>query len=145
VDDVPHEDNVGYFGDGTNEAQMVYNFALPPLGLHAFYARSAMRLREWAARLARVSPTATHFNFLDSHDGTGLLGARGILPEEGSQLLVARVQEHGGLVSYRDSGDGTQSPYELNCTWYSALNRDGEPLSLQHSTRPLADLGGRAT
>lgn len=128
---VPHEDNVGYFGDGANEAQMVYNFALPPLVLHAFYTGSAVRLREWAARLARVSPTATYFNCLDSHDGIGLLGARGVLPEEDIQLLVARVQEHGGLVSYRDNGDGTQSPYELNCTWYSALNRDGEPLSLQ--------------
>ena len=31
---VPHADNVSYFGDGYDEAQMVYNFALPPLVLH---------------------------------------------------------------------------------------------------------------
>ncbi|MFN8462450.1 MAG: alpha-amylase family glycosyl hydrolase [Anaerolineales bacterium] len=31
---VPHLDNISYFGDGTNEAQLVYNFALPPLTLH---------------------------------------------------------------------------------------------------------------
>ena len=34
---VPHADNISYFGDGTNEAQLVYNFALPPLTLHAFH------------------------------------------------------------------------------------------------------------
>ena len=34
---VPHQDNVSYFGDGTNEAQMVYNFALPPLVLHTIH------------------------------------------------------------------------------------------------------------
>ncbi|MBL9170641.1 MAG: hypothetical protein JNN07_23115 [Verrucomicrobiales bacterium] len=32
---VPHTDNISYFGNGTNEAQLVYNFALPPLVLHA--------------------------------------------------------------------------------------------------------------
>jgi glucosylglycerate phosphorylase len=130
---VPHADNVSYFGDGTNEAQMVYNFALPPLVLHAFYTEDCSRLREWAAGLPHVSPSATYFNFLDSHDGIGLLGVRGILAQEEIDLVVARVQEHGGLVSYRDNGDGTRSPYELNCTWYSALNRDGarEAQSLQ--------------
>jgi len=130
---VPHADNVGYFGDGSNEAQMVYNFALPPLVLHAFHTERCGRLRDWAAALPHVSPSATYFNFLDSHDGIGLLGARGILAPEEVDLLVARVQEHGGLVSYRDDGDGTESPYELNCTWYSALNREGarEPQALQ--------------
>ena len=40
---------------------------------------------------------------------------------------------HGGFVSYRSNGDGTQSPYELNITWYSALNMEGngEPQALQ--------------
>ena len=28
---VPHDENVSYFGDGRDEAQMVYNFTLPPL------------------------------------------------------------------------------------------------------------------
>ena len=34
---VPHSDNISYFGDGTDEAQLVYNFALPPLILHTFH------------------------------------------------------------------------------------------------------------
>jgi sucrose phosphorylase len=79
-----------------------------------------------------VSDTATYFNFLDSHDGIGLMGAQGILSPEEIEALVARCYRHGGLVSFRDTGAGTRSPYELNITWYSALNReDGEPPSLQ--------------
>jgi sucrose phosphorylase len=130
---VPHEDNVSYFGDGTNEAQMVYNFALPPLVLHTFHTGSTERLVGWARTLEHVSDTATYFNFLDSHDGIGLMGAQGILTPEEIDALVARCYRHGGLVSFRAHGDGSKSPYEMNVTWFSALNEDGngEPLSLQ--------------
>jgi len=130
---VPHADNVSYFGDGTNEAQMVYNFALPPLVLHAFQTGSCARLAQWASSLAHVSDTATYFNVLASHDGVGLLGAVGILSPEETQALVEQCLQHGGLVSYRDSGDGARSPYELNVTWYSALNGDDgeDPQSVQ--------------
>jgi len=121
---VPHADNVSYFGDGTNEAQMVYNFALPPLVLHTFQTGSSARLARWASGLARVSNTATFFNFLASHDGVGLLGAEGILSREEIAALVEGCEKRGGLVSYRDTGDGGRSPYELNVTWYSALNGD---------------------
>lgn len=130
---VPHEDNVRYFGNGRNEAQMVYNFALPPLVLHAVHSGRTNLLSRWAASLRHVSDRATYFNFLDSHDGIGLMGARGILAPDEVEALVARTCDHGGLVSYRDNGDRTRSPYELNITWYSALNRDdaGEDVALQ--------------
>ena len=130
---VPHADNISYFGDGTDEAQLVYNFALPPLVLHTFHTGSCDVLARWARTLAPPSATTTFFNFLSSHDGVGLLGARGILSEAQIDGLVARTQAHGGYVSYRSNGDGTDSPYELNITWYSALNREdgGEPSSLQ--------------
>lgn len=130
---VPHEDNVAYFGDGWNEAQMVYNFALPPLTLYTFVTGDAGKLARWAAGLSTPSPATTFFNFLDSHDGIGLLGARGLLSDDDIGLLIRRVEEHGGLVSYRSRGDGTSSPYELNITWYSALNREGadEDVNLQ--------------
>jgi glycosidase len=119
---VPHKDNIGYFGNGSDEAQMVYNFALPPLVLHAFHRGDASTLSRWAATLQLPSPTTTFFNFLASHDGIGLLGARDILPPEEIDLLVQRCLDHGGLVSYRNTGDGSKSPYELNITWWSAFN-----------------------
>jgi sucrose phosphorylase len=130
---VPHADNVSYFGDGSDEAQMVYNFALPPLVLHTFHTGSCARLAGWARALEHVSDTATYFNILASHDGIGLLGAKDILTPDEIDAIVARCYEHGGLVSFRSTGDGGHSPYELNITWYSALNREdaGEPQSLQ--------------
>lgn len=130
---VPHEDNVSYFGDGWNEAQMVYNFALPPLTLHTFLTGDATSLSRWVSGLSAPSPATTFFNFLDSHDGIGLLGARNILSEEEIQAMVRCIEERGGLVSYRSDGEGGRSPYELNVTWYSALNREdsGDDETLQ--------------
>jgi sucrose phosphorylase len=118
---VPHEENVRYFGDGTDEAQLVYNFALPPLVLHAFQAGDATRLTEWAAQL-RTPPGTSFLNFLASHDGIGLLPARGLLTDDEIQALVDRTLEHGGLVSYRRRPDGGRDVYELNITFYDALN-----------------------
>ncbi|MCC6165062.1 MAG: sugar phosphorylase [Acidobacteria bacterium] len=130
---VPHADNIGYFGNGSDEAQLVYNFALPPLVLHSFHTGSCDTLSRWARTLTPISDTANYFNFLSSHDGVGLLGARAILTDEDVAALVDRTLAHGGFVSYRSNGDGTQSPYELNIAWYSALNKDGngESQSLQ--------------
>jgi sucrose phosphorylase len=122
---VPHQDNISYFGDGANEAHMVYNFALPPLVLHTFLCGDCRPLAEWAAALRTPSATTTYFNFLDSHDGIGLLGARGILSGAQIDALVERVLAHGGLVSYRSNSDGGRSPYELNITWFDALNCPG--------------------
>ncbi len=121
---VPHGDNISYFGNGTDEAQMVYNFALPPLVLHTFQKEDASRLSMWADSLEHISDRATYFNFLDSHDGIGVMAARGILSREEITAMAARVLEHGGYISYRPEADGTVSPYELNITWWSALNRD---------------------
>jgi hypothetical protein len=74
--------------------------------------------------LDRVSDSATYFNILDSHDGIGVLGAKNILTDEEIEMMALRVVEHGGFISFKDNGDGTASPYELNTTWYSALNRE---------------------
>jgi glucosylglycerate phosphorylase len=132
---VPHEDNISYFGDGTNEAHMVYNFALPPLVLWTFHAGDWTRLAEWASTIVPASETTTFLNFLDSHDGIGMLPVAEILTPVERQQLVRRTMEHGGLVSFRATGDGTQAPYELNIPWYNALNDvdSDEPEDLQIS------------
>ncbi len=130
---VPHAENTAYFGDGTNEAQMVYNFALPPLVLHAFHTSSSQALAQWAAGLLPPSPQAAFFNFLASHDGIGLNPVRGILAEEEIDALVQRTLAHQGHVSYKSNPDGSSSPYELNINYFDALSdpRAGEPEALQ--------------
>ena len=96
---VPHAENISYFGDGNDEAHLVYQFALPPLVLHSFVAGSTARLTEWAAGVGPVSPTATWFNFLASHDGIGLRATEGILDDDERAALVERTRAHGGRVS----------------------------------------------
>ena len=130
---VPHADNISYFGNGTNEAQMVYNFSLPPLVLHAFQTGSAEALSRWAKGLELPSDKVTFFNFLASHDGIGLNPLRGILPEKEIEEVVSRGKSHGGLVSYKTDVDGSQIPYELNINYFDALNdpNNDEPLDLQ--------------
>lgn len=118
---VPHAENVSYFGDGKNEAQLVYNFALPPLVLHAFLRGDASDLSRWAADLALPSPHVTFFNFLASHDGIGVNPVRGILHEREIGFLAETVLARGGFVSYKNNSDGSKSPYELNITYFDAL------------------------
>ncbi len=128
---VPHKENIKYFGDGGDEAQLVYNFALPPLVLHAFYSRNSSILTDWASSLEKISDTATYFNFLDSHDGVSLQGARNILGEDEIGIIEKHVLEHGGLISYKEEGDGTKSPYEVDITWFSAINKDDGETSME--------------
>jgi len=123
---VPHADNVSYFGDGTNEAQLVYNFALPPLVLHTIQTGNAEKLTRWAQTLALPSDRVTFFNFLASHDGIGLNPARGILSEAEVDALVRRTLEHGGLISYQDMPDGSRLPYEMNINYLDALSNPAE-------------------
>ena len=118
---VPHTDNISYFGNGTDEAQMVYNFALPPLVLHTFHTGNSQVLSEWAAGLHLPSSQTTFFNFLASHDGIGINPARGILTDAEIDTMVARVIQHGGLVSYKHIAGGAQIPYELNINYFDAL------------------------
>ncbi len=121
---VPHKENVSYFGNGSDEAQMVYNFALPPLVLYTFYSENVTALSNWAHGLEFISDTTTFFNFLDSHDGIGIMSVRGILTRKEIDFIIQRAEEYGGYVSYKTDRNGMEVPYELNITWFSALNRD---------------------
>ncbi len=125
---VPHDENVSYFGDGTDEAQMVYNFALPPLVLHSALAGDAGALREWAATLSTPSRQTTFFNFLASHDGIGLRAAEGLLPSGAVDAMVRITTERGGRVSSRATPEG-ERPYELNVNLFDALTPAGESLA----------------
>jgi len=130
---VPHTDNISYFGDGHNEAQLVYNFALPPLILHTFRTGNARALSKWAGTLTLSSDRVTYFNFLASHDGIGLNPARGILPQPDIDALVQQTLAHGGLIAYKQNPDGAQSPYEMNINYFDALSDPGgdEPIEIQ--------------
>jgi len=135
---VPHDENISYFGDGRKEAQMVYNFTLPPLLFYSFVKEDASALSAWAKGLALKSDSNTFFNFTASHDGIGVRPLEGILPAEEINKLVKTVKNNGGRVSYKRNPDGSESPYELNITYIDAfLNKKYKP-DIYHAQRFLA-------
>ena len=136
---VPHEENISYFGKAlpetgrTDEAQMVYQFPLAPLVMHSILSGDARAISEWAANLDTPARQATFFNFTASHDGVGVMPARGLLSETEIERLVDATLAHGGLVSYKTNADGSQSVYELNISYFDALSDPSarEPLDVQ--------------
>jgi sucrose phosphorylase len=117
---VPHEENISYFGDN-DEAHMVYNFSLPPLLLHALLKENGTILTQWARSLPGLSPEQTFFNFTASHDGIGVRPLQGLVPDKDIKWLAEQVKKRGGRVSMKANSDGTQSPYELNISYIEAL------------------------
>ncbi|MFO8043233.1 MAG: sugar phosphorylase [Alkalispirochaeta sp.] len=122
---VPHRENVSYFGTG-DEAHMVYNFSLPPLLLDAVIRGNAEHLQSWAASLDDPGPGASFFNFCASHDGVGLTPTHGILSDEQREALVQAVLQRGGRVSYKATATG-DIPYEMNINYLSAATDPALP------------------
>jgi len=123
---VPHQENISYFGDGRDEAQMVYNFTLPPLLFYSFLKEETSVLSEWAKGLDLESECNTFFNFTASHDGIGVRPLEGILQRKEIDRLIEVVKGNGGQVSYRRNPDGSDSPYELNITYVDAILAEAE-------------------
>jgi sucrose phosphorylase len=118
---VPHKENISYFGKG-DEAHAVYQFSLPPLLLHGLLRGTAEHVSDWATNLA-PPPKGCHFlNFTASHDGIGVRPLEGILPTKEILDLAEEIKSTGGRVSMRKMEDGSEFPYELNATFYGALS-----------------------
>lgn len=127
---VPHRENVAYFGNGYDEAHMVYNFALPPLIAHSLIQGDGRHLSQWAKGLSLPSDEVCFFNFSASHDGVGVRPVEEILNAGELQQLVDATLAAKGKVSSRTTTDGKQRPYELNCTFLDLIAKAGEPESV---------------
>ena len=123
---VPHGENISYFGEGNDEAQMVYNFALPPLLAFSVLKSNTEKLTNWAKELGLPGDGVCFFNFTASHDGIGVRAVNGILDEKEITFLVRTSIGHGGYASYRAIGDEDESPYELNCSYIDLLTHPEE-------------------
>jgi sucrose phosphorylase len=133
---VPHEENISYFGKG-DEAHMVYQFSLPPLLLHGLVSGDASYLTRWAAGLGDLPDHCTYFNFTASHDGIGVRPLQGIIPDEELNELAERMKALGGHVSTKTNADGSESPYELNITYFDALGDGPDNVTELHMARFL--------
>jgi sucrose phosphorylase len=133
---VPHEENISYFGKG-DEAHMVYQFSLPPLLLHGLVNGNASYLTRWAALLNEMPDNCTYLNFTASHDGIGVRPLQGIIPDDELNRLAERMKELGGHVSTKTNSDGSESPYEINITYFDALGDDPGQVTDLHIARFL--------
>ena len=109
----------------------VYDFALPPLALHALFFGSAEPLKRWIA----VRPTNA-LTVLDTHDGIGVIdiGADasdraahpGLVPPDELDRLVEMIHERSGGASRQATGAAASNLdlYQVNCSFYDALGRD---------------------
>ena len=109
----------------------VYDFALPPLVLHAFAFHTAGPLKAWIDMRPRNALTV-----LDTHDGIGIIdiGAEpgnreahpGLVPPQELDALVEHIHANSGGVSRRATGAAASNLdlYQVNCTFYDALARN---------------------
>ena len=103
---------------------MVYQFSLPPLLLHALTTGNAKYITDWAQTVSVCPENCTYLNFTASHDGVGVRPLTGLIPNDEFHALVEHVKAQGGHVSTKRNPDGTDSPYELNITYFDALGGD---------------------
>ena len=117
---VPQKENLSYL-DAEDEAHMAYNFPLPPLLLEAVITSRADILNSWIYDWPKLSSNTTLFNFSASHDGIGLRPLEGLMNDERIKELLVNCEKRGGLVSHRRLSNGDDKPYELNISWWSAM------------------------
>jgi sucrose phosphorylase len=113
----PYKENISYFGEG-HEANMVYKFSLPPLVMDAFARKDTSYIKSVTER---TREDLLFFDFLASHDGIGLMSAKDILKKEDFEKLLRVTEAHGGLISYKAT-NGSEAPYELNISYFDAIN-----------------------
>jgi sucrose phosphorylase len=113
------------------QVDRVYDFALPPLVLHAIFNHTARYLKQWL----EISPRNT-VTVLDTHDGIGMIdiGADdsdhedrpGIIPSKELDALVEKIHSNSNGQSCLASGAAASNLdlYQVNCTFYDALGRN---------------------
>jgi len=110
------------------QVDWVYDFALPPLVLHAFYKADAAPLAAWLAVRPQNSITV-----LDTHDGIGVIDVGADGPENPGLLEPGDIHDLVETIHVRSCGQSRQATgaaannldlYQVNCTYFDALGQD---------------------
>ena len=113
------------------QVDRVYDFALPPLVLHAFAFKTARYLWEWV----QIRPHNAVI-VLDTHDGIGIHdigpntedrdGEPGLIPDDDLDRLVELIHQRTHGDSRRATGAAASNLdlYQVNSTFFDAMGRD---------------------
>ena len=113
------------------QVDWVYDFALPPLVLHALFFHTSAPLKRWVAMRPNNALTV-----LDTHDGIGIIdigadaadrsGRPGLVPPAELDALVERIHANSGGSSRQATGAAASNLdlYQVNCSFYDALARN---------------------
>lgn len=110
----------------------VYDFALPPLLLHALIAGEVGPLAKWIG----IRPNNA-ITVLDTHDGIGVIdvgsdqmnrSSKGLLRDSEVDALVETIHKNTHDESRQATGKAASNLdlYQINSTYYSALGNDNE-------------------
>jgi sucrose phosphorylase len=120
----------------------VYDFALPPLVLHAIFNRTPEALARWIGQRP-----ANAITVLDTHDGIGIIdigadatdrAARpGLVSPEALDQLVETIHQnsHGQSAEATGTAASNLDLYQVNCTFYDALGRDDDAYLLARAVQ----------
>jgi sucrose phosphorylase len=127
------------------QVDRVYDFALPPLVLHAIFNHTARYLKQWLAISPRNAITV-----LDTHDGIGVIdiGAGstdpqahpGLITLQELDALVERIHMNSNGQSRQATGAAASNLdlYQVNCTFYDALGRNDDDYLLARAIQFFA-------
>jgi sucrose phosphorylase len=127
------------------QVDRVYDFALPPLVLHAIFNRTARYLKQWLAISPRNAITV-----LDTHDGIGVIDIAadgtdprdppGLIPPEELDALVEQIHinSHGQSRQATGVAASNLDLYQVNCTFYDALGRNDQSYLLARAIQFFA-------
>ncbi|MBU3723601.1 MAG: sucrose phosphorylase, partial [Limnohabitans sp.] len=113
------------------QVDWVYDFALPPLVLHALEFGRNGALLNWLAQRPHNAITV-----LDTHDGIGIIdigadpadreGSPGLVPPAEMNALVERMHANSNGESRKATGAAAFNLdlYQVNCTFFDALGRN---------------------
>jgi sucrose phosphorylase len=110
------------------QVDWVYDFALPPLVLHALYKADARPLVEWLAIRPHNAITV-----LDTHDGIGVIDVGADGPGNPGLLEPAAIDDLVETIHQLSNGESRQATgaaannldlYQVNCTYFDALGRN---------------------
>ena len=107
---------------------LVYDFALPPLVLHALFTSDCQPLMKWL----KIRPLNA-ITVLDTHDGIGVVDVGGDAEGNPGLLNPAQINALVETIHARSNGESKQATgaaannldlYQVNCTYLDALGRD---------------------